>query len=100
MSSARAAIVAALSVLLLSASLLSAQDAADETWFGAAVMRGTYLYPRALGVILFGQTSRSGEVQVFAQILGLPNGVSAHTRYAALHCTAQQRGRGGGSDRW
>jgi len=75
MSSARAVFVVAFGVLLLSASLLSAQNASDETWFGAAVMRGSYLYPRALGVILFGQSARSGEVKVYAQINGLPNGV-------------------------
>ena len=84
MSSARAVLLVALAVFLLSASLLSAQNATDETWFGAAVMRGSYLYPRALGIIQFGQTSRSGEVQVFVQISGLPDGVRhTHTRLSA-----------------
>ena len=87
MSSARAVFVAAVSVLLLSAALLSAQNATDETWFGAAVLRGSYLYPSATGIILFGQASQSGEVQVFIQIEGLPDGVSTRTLGAHRHNT-------------
>ena len=75
MSSIRALFVAALSVLLLCATSSLAQNSTDEVWFGAAVLRGSYLYPQALGIILFGQSSRSGEVNVFVQIDGLPNGV-------------------------
>ena len=88
MSSARNLFVAALSVmlLLLSASLLSAQTA-DETWFGAAVLRGSYLYPRATGIILFGQAARSGEVRVFIQVDGMPDGVSLAHNTAHLHTT-------------
>ena len=76
MSSLRALLAAALSVLLLCATSSLAQNSTDEVWFGAAVLRGSYLHPQALGIALFGQSSRSGEVRVFVQILGLPDGVS------------------------
>ena len=78
MSSARLTVVLVLAVVLLSASLSSAQSA-DETWFGAAVMRGSYLYPQATGIILFGQKGQSTEVNIFVQIAGLPDGVRHNT---------------------
>ena len=71
-------LLAFLLVVALSSSLLFSVSDAQLPAFGAAVLRGSYLFPQALGYITFGQTAGVTSTSISITIVrGLPAGIYA-----------------------